>query len=171
MPFSERDYLRGLIDADGSVGHYAGGLPFVSLTTQSNAIAMFFQAYAEHLTGASRTFGRNQRDGIYNLFFSREHAIAILRDLYYPDCLALARKRASAEDATAWVRPPHMRRIIKRSWDRAQDEILMAAPSIRAAAEQLGRTEQSCNVRRWRLNRVVPRQERLPTTGGRDASE
>ncbi|MGW3505667.1 hypothetical protein ACWDMY_34110 [Streptomyces globisporus] len=35
VEFSRRDYLRGVIDADGSVGHTGQGLPFVSLTTAS----------------------------------------------------------------------------------------------------------------------------------------
>ncbi|MEU6971349.1 LAGLIDADG family homing endonuclease [Kitasatospora aureofaciens] len=38
VPFSERDYLRGLIDADGSVGRTSQDLPFVSLTTKSDAL-------------------------------------------------------------------------------------------------------------------------------------
>ncbi|MER7769751.1 LAGLIDADG family homing endonuclease [Kitasatospora sp. NPDC096140] len=152
VPFTARDYLRGLIDADGSVGITALGLPFVGLTTKSDAIAAFVVDYAEHLTGAPRTARRNQRDGIVNLLYSREEAVAILSELYYPGSLALPRKRAAAEQATKWVRPTTVKRRIKRCWSTAEDEILMASPSIRAAAEQLGRTEQSCSVRRWRLN-------------------
>ncbi|MFB7908171.1 LAGLIDADG family homing endonuclease [Kitasatospora sp. NPDC056076] len=152
VPFSERDYLRGLIDADGSAGITTQGLPFVSLTTKSDAIAIFFMDYAERLTGAKRTARRNQRDAILNLLYSREEAVAILSNLYYPGSLSLPRKRAAAEQATTWIRPVDLQRRIKRSWNQAEDEILMAAPSIRAAARQLGRTEQSCNLRRWRLN-------------------
>ncbi|MEU8098013.1 hypothetical protein [Streptomyces rubiginosohelvolus] len=37
VEFSRRDYLRGVIDADGSVGHTGQGLPFVSLTCLSLA--------------------------------------------------------------------------------------------------------------------------------------
>ncbi|WP_308402299.1 hypothetical protein [Streptomyces telluris] len=33
VPFSRRDYLRGIIDADGAVGFTSQGLPFVSLAT------------------------------------------------------------------------------------------------------------------------------------------
>jgi LAGLIDADG-like domain len=35
QPFSTNDYLRGLVDADGSVGITSLGLPFVSFTTAS----------------------------------------------------------------------------------------------------------------------------------------
>lgn len=38
VEFSRRDYLRGVIDADGSVGYTSKGLPFMSLTTASTAI-------------------------------------------------------------------------------------------------------------------------------------
>ncbi|MGW1909949.1 LAGLIDADG family homing endonuclease [Streptomyces sp. NPDC002076] len=44
--FSRRDYLRGLIDADGSVGFTSRGFPFVSLTTASSAIASCLRDYA-----------------------------------------------------------------------------------------------------------------------------
>ncbi|MEU6234934.1 LAGLIDADG family homing endonuclease [Kitasatospora sp. NPDC047058] len=154
VPFSERDYLRGLIDADGSVGRTSKGLPFVGLTTKSDAIAAFFTSYVEHLTGSGRRiFRRNNRDGIYNVVFTREEAAAVLKDLYHPGCLALPRKQAAALQAATWVRPAGMKKVTRRSWSKAEDDILMAAPSTRAAARQLGRTEQSCNLRRWRLNR------------------
>ncbi|WP_324614335.1 hypothetical protein [Streptomyces kebangsaanensis] len=39
--FSHRDYLRGVIDADGSVGYTGKGFPFVSLTTASTAIGTY----------------------------------------------------------------------------------------------------------------------------------
>ena len=38
VSFSARDYYRGLVDADGSVGITATGLPLVSLCTSSPAI-------------------------------------------------------------------------------------------------------------------------------------
>ncbi|MFD7452530.1 LAGLIDADG family homing endonuclease [Kitasatospora sp. NPDC059827] len=157
VPFSERDYLRGLIDADGSVGRSSQDLPFVCLTTQSDAIATFVHGYLDGLTGTRRTFRRNKRDGIFNLFYSREEAVTILGHIYYPDCLALRRKRTAAAEAAAWVRPSGVRRMIKRSWSKDEDDVLMAAPDIKAAAERLGRTEKSCNIRRWRLNGCQPR--------------
>ncbi|MER7845601.1 LAGLIDADG family homing endonuclease [Kitasatospora sp. NPDC096077] len=153
VPFSQRDYLRGLIDADGSVGLTAQGLSFISLTTQSDAIASFFVGCAEELSGAGRRiFRRNSRDGIYNIVYTREEAVAIANALYYAQCLSLPRKLSGAAQAATWCRPTGMKRVNRRSWTKAEDDILVAAPSIRAAARQLGRTEQSCNLRRWRIN-------------------
>ena len=152
VPFVERDYLRGLIDADGSVGRTAQDLPFVSFTTQSDALAAFFCAYVERLTGARRTCGRNKRDAVYNITFTHEDAVSLAADLYYPGSLALARKTLAAASAAAWVRPDSMRPACRRRrWTASEDAVLLAAVSLKTAAVQLDRTVQGCSLRRWRL--------------------
>ncbi|MFG2843298.1 LAGLIDADG family homing endonuclease [Kitasatospora sp. NPDC048296] len=151
-PFSERDYLRGLIDADGSVGRTAQDLPFVSLTTQSDAIASFFISYAEELSGAERRiFHRNSRDGIYNVMYAREEAVVIANNLYYTRCLSLPRKQSGATRAGTWCRPADMKRVIRRSWTPEEDTILLRSPTLADAAKNLKRSTSSCQVRRWRL--------------------
>jgi hypothetical protein len=45
-PFSTNDYLRGLVDADGSVGVTSLGLPFVSFTTASEDLRDFFLCHS-----------------------------------------------------------------------------------------------------------------------------
>ncbi|GAA2818154.1 hypothetical protein GCM10010441_48240 [Kitasatospora paracochleata] len=164
-PFSARDYLRGLIDADGSVGRTGQHLPFVSLTTDSDPLMQFFCHYAECLTGTRRTVNRNARDGIYNILFTREEAVALARELYYPGCLALPRKLAAAATAASWVRPPDMRKAgPRRSWTGEEDRILLGAVDPADAAERLGRSVKSCAIRKWRL--VGPRKahRRFPDT-------
>jgi hypothetical protein len=52
--FSPRDYLRGVIDADGSVGHTRQGIPFVSLSTSSTGLGAYWCFYAGKITGAER---------------------------------------------------------------------------------------------------------------------
>ncbi|TYC75069.1 hypothetical protein EH183_12215 [Streptomyces sp. CB01881] len=159
VPFSERDYLRGLIDADGSVGLTADGFPFVSFATQSDALAAFCAAYAERLCGARRTLTRNKRDAIYNILYLKENAVALSNDLYHPGCLSLPHKRTSAETAAAWVRPPDMPIAPpRRDWTPQEDEVLLNAASLQLAAEQLGRTLKSCSIRKWRL--VGPKRRR-----------
>ncbi|MEV0324746.1 hypothetical protein [Streptomyces sp. NPDC050659] len=65
VEFSRRDYLRGVIDADGAVGYTTGqGFPFISLTTASTAVGVYLCRYARMLTGAERLIKRNARDGI-----------------------------------------------------------------------------------------------------------
>ncbi|MCM2516694.1 LAGLIDADG family homing endonuclease [Streptomyces griseoincarnatus] len=103
--FSGRDYLRGLVDADGSVGRTSKGFPFVSLTTASTAIARYFCEYVQEVTGVHRAVKRNARDGIYNVMVAMEAAQRLAAKLYYPGCLALARKQTAAGSLATWGRP------------------------------------------------------------------
>ncbi|MGY0492515.1 hypothetical protein [Streptomyces sp. WG-D5] len=153
VPFSRRDYLRGVIDADGSVGFTKPGLPFISLTTASTAIAVYLCFYARKITGVSLHPSRNKRDQIYNVCYWKEASQALAAHLYYPGCLSLDRKRHAADSMQAWTRPTDMRAAYtKRRWKAWEDRILLKHNSnITAAAEELGRTYQSCSVRIWRL--------------------
>ncbi|CAL9533462.1 hypothetical protein SUDANB2_04084 [Streptomyces sp. enrichment culture] len=150
--FSPRDYVRGIIDADGSVGYTGQGLPFVSLTTASTAIGAFLCSYAEQVTGAKRTLRRNARDGIYNVLYTTENAQRLAADLYYEECRALERKSLAAASLSAWIRPADMRVAPeRRRWSDDEDRVLLRLGDHVQAARELGRTEKSCCVRLWRL--------------------
>ncbi|MYW68089.1 hypothetical protein GTY65_29040 [Streptomyces sp. SID8379] len=152
VPFSRRDYLRGVLDADGSVGYTSKGFPFVSLTTQSTAIAAYLCFYSRKITEVERHPKRNTRDGIYNVMYAMEAAQKLSAHLYYPGCLALERKQAAADSLIGWTRPAGMRAAhTARRWKEWEDRILLSHDSIAAAAEELGRSYQSCNLRQWRL--------------------
>ncbi|WP_405817699.1 hypothetical protein OG241_23875 [Streptomyces sp. NBC_01390] len=152
VEFSRRDYLRGVIDADGSVGYTGHGFPFVSLTTASTAVAAYLCFYAGKVTGAERTLKRNARDGIHNILYTKEAAQKLAVDLYYKDCLSLRRKKTAADSLSAWVRPAGMRVAPdRRRWTAEEDRVLLRLNNDAAAAEELGRTEKSCSIRLWRL--------------------
>ncbi|MFF1681058.1 hypothetical protein ACFVYG_34075 [Streptomyces sp. NPDC058256] len=156
--FSGRDYLRGVIDADGSVGYAAQGHPFISLTTASAAVGAHLCSYARKITGAERKPRRNQRDDIYNINYIARAAQALIGHLYYPGCLALKRKQVTADSVAHWVCPtattPRRPRI---QWTPEKDRILLAAPTIASAVGQLKCSSNACEVRRWRLlHGVIP---------------
>ncbi|MFF3728268.1 LAGLIDADG family homing endonuclease [Streptomyces erythrochromogenes] len=152
VDFSRRDYLRGIIDADGSVGYTSTGLPFVSLTTASTALGAYLCHYAKKITGAERTIKRNARDGIYNILYTKEAAQSLAAHLYYEGCLGLERKKAKAAEIRGWVRPAGMRVAPpRRRWSPQDDETLSRLNDPAAAAVALDRTEQSCTMRLWRL--------------------
>ncbi|MEW2525446.1 hypothetical protein [Streptomyces sp. NPDC047071] len=152
VAFRARDYVRGIVDADGSVGYTSQGLPFVSLTTASTAIAAFFCDHTRDLTGAERTIKRNTRDGIYNVLYLKEPAQTLAADLYYPGCLSLQRKQDKAESLAEWSRPVGMRMVpTQRRWTPAEDRALLRIGDSSAAADRLGRSEKSCHMRLWRL--------------------
>ncbi|MFJ2438760.1 LAGLIDADG family homing endonuclease [Streptomyces anulatus] len=152
VEFSRRDYLRGVIDADGSVGHTGQGLPFISLTTASAAVGAYLCRYAKTVTGAARQIRRNARDGIFNVVYTKEAAVQLAEHLYYPGCLSLARKRTSAASLASWRRPADMSvRPPGRRWKAWEDRALLAHDDAGAAAAELGRSQASCSVRMWRL--------------------
>lgn len=158
VEFARRDYLRGVIDADGSVGFTSKALPFISLTTQSTALAAYTSFYAREITGAERTLKRNTRDAAYNILYTTENAQKLAAHLYYPGCLALERKQSAAESLASWLRSADMRRRPPRiQWTPAMDRLLLAEPTIAQAAAELGHSNTPCQNRRWKLlNGVVP---------------
>ncbi|MFI8102150.1 LAGLIDADG family homing endonuclease [Streptomyces sp. NPDC086023] len=150
--FARRDYLRGVIDADGSVGHTGQGFPFVSLTTSSTAISACLSSYAQQVTGAERLTRRNSRDGVYNILYTKEAAQQLAADLYYPGCLSLTRKRTAAATLSSWVRPATMKmQEARRRWTVAEDRRLLEVADPAIAASELGRSESACRQRSWRL--------------------
>ncbi|WP_324609636.1 LAGLIDADG family homing endonuclease [Streptomyces sp. WM6386] len=150
--FARLDYLRGVFDADGSVGYTSKGLPFISLTTASTAIGAYLCFYAGKVTGMERSLKRNRRDGIYNILYWTEAAQALSAHLYYPGCLALERKQAAADSLSAWIRPADMKVApVRRRWTAHEDRVLLRLNNDAAAAKELGRTEKSCYIRLWRL--------------------
>ncbi|MFC8678990.1 LAGLIDADG family homing endonuclease [Streptomyces griseorubiginosus] len=150
--FAAQDYLRGIIDADGSVGYTGKGLPFVSLTTASTALAVYLCFYAGKITGMERSLKRNARDGLYNVLYTTESAQKLASHLYYKGCLSLQRKKAAADSLATWTRPTDMRIAPdRRRWTASEDRVLLQLNNVAAAASELGRTEKSCNIRLWRL--------------------
>ncbi|MER8046051.1 LAGLIDADG family homing endonuclease [Streptomyces sp. NPDC094032] len=152
VEFSRADYIRGLIDADGSLGWTAQGLPFLSFTSASTAVAVYLCHYAKKVTGAERIARRNTRDQVYVTTYHKEQAQQLAEHLYYPGCLALDHKKANAAAIQTWVRPAHMRFAPpRRRWTEADDRELLRLGDPAAAATALDRTEQSCAMRLWRL--------------------
>lgn len=150
--FSHGDYLRGVIDADGSVGYTSKGFPFISLTTASTAIGSYLCFQAGKVTGTERSLKRNARDDIYNILYMNESAQKLAAHLYYEDCLSLERKKTAADSLSSWVRPAGMKVAPeRRRWAAYEDRVLLRLNSDTAAAQELGRTAKSCYIRLWRL--------------------
>jgi hypothetical protein len=159
-PFSHSDYLRGLFDADGSVGFTAKGIPFLSIVTTSPAIAEFTCAEILRTTGANRASRPNNRDGVMNIMVANDPAAVLARWLYQDACIALARKQAAGLAVAAWKRPADMRPWGARiRWTPDEDAIALRM-SVPEAARELGRTVQSVNMRKWRLEQRAKVQAR-----------
>ncbi|NED81206.1 hypothetical protein G3I76_14055 [Streptomyces sp. SID11233] len=153
VDFSARDYLRGVIDADGSVGITSQGHPFISLTTASTAVGAYLCFYAKQVSGVQRYIRhRNARDGVYNIMYTMEAAVRLAEHFYYPGCLALRRKQKASTAVIAWQRPAGVKpRAKNRHWKPWEDELLLRLDDARRAAPELDRSPASCSVRLWRL--------------------
>ena len=142
---SDVDYFRGLIDADGSLGLEAHGLPFLALTTSSVAVATAYQDFLYRATGKRKLQGRNQRDGAYNILVWKEDAQAVVFRLYYPAYLSLHHKSRKALELFAWVHPVGMRRVEnRRSWSPDQDEYVLSH-AVEESMSFLKRNRNSVN--------------------------
>lgn len=150
--YSRVDYIRGLVDADGSVGFTTKGLPFLSLTLSSDAVRDEFVSFISDITGLEKKSSRNARDGVYNIAVFKEDAQAVAATLYTEGCLSLARKHDAAREIQQWSRPAEMRKQYRAKRWTAEDDEVVLNHSTSEAAELLGRTVKSVNVRRWRLN-------------------
>jgi hypothetical protein len=149
--FAPADYYRGLIDADGALGLTSNGYPFLSLTTDSEALAHSYLKFIETITGKAKTTTRNVRDAVFNLNIYKEDAQQVVKVLYYPHCLALPRKLAKAQQVINWQRPEAMKKIDGRKrWTATEDQFILAH-SPRESMQQLGRSSQSISLRLWRL--------------------
>lgn len=107
--YSERDFWRGVIDGDGSIGFTNEGTPFVSLITTSDTLKQAFINLLYNKLGITKRVHRNKRDNAYNIIIKNEQAVKFSRWLYTDnDCLHLNRKYQDSVKISSWVRTkPH----------------------------------------------------------------
>lgn len=156
VAFSEPDYLRGLIDGDGSIGITAGGWPFLSYITLSESMSVSFSLFLEKFLERKKLTSRNNRDGAYNISITREVAQKIISYLYYDGCLCLNRKRILSELIKRWERPDEYKRVtwLVKPWSLGEDIIVLNGTN-QEASKILSRSIQSIRIRRCRLLKGV----------------
>jgi hypothetical protein len=148
--FCERDYIRGLVDGDGSIGITDRGIPFLSFTVKSEMLKNYLLTVIERKVSERKKLRRNGRDGIYNIMLNRERARLFADWLYYPGCLTLKRKLQKARLVLNWRRPKGLRKSPKRFWESWEDKYLLTH-SINESCQKLNRTKQSVTMRIWRF--------------------
>lgn len=150
--YSERDFWRGVIDGDGSVGFTANNFPFVSLVTKSESLK---QAYCQMLYNnfnIEKNISRNKRDNVYNIMLNKEDAQKLCDYLYTDASLYLNRKYEKAMEVLKWIRPDNMKKIsTRKKWDSVQDEYILTH-TIEESMKHLDRTKKSIQTRLYRLN-------------------
>jgi hypothetical protein len=151
VPYSKQDYFRGWVDANGSLGITAAGIPFISLTTASDHIADAYKQLILAVTGAPCGAARNSRDNIYNICLFKEAAQDMTRFLDWQSSISLNRKALLAGNVLAWERPPGMRKTGRRRlWTEEEDAYILCHGTDESAA-RLGRSAKGIGLRLWRL--------------------
>jgi hypothetical protein len=148
------DYVRGLIDGDGSLGITSKNRSFINLTTESEFINDFWVNFIE--THSERVIQRNNptaRDNIYQVTAYDEAAQELVKKIYYGNCFGLKRKIEKALAVKKWKRSEDVKKIdFKRyAWNERDDEILMSNSLEEALKIMPYRTLKSLKIRRWRL--------------------
>lgn len=151
VEFSRSDYYRGLIDGDGALGLTSKGYPFLTLTTDSKALACDYLEFISGIIGKVKVTSRNSRDRMSNIAVFKEDAQQLAAVTYYEGSLALPRKMEKAKQIAAWIRPAEMKKIDNRKHWTTEDDRFVLAHSISEATQTLGRSAKSISLRRWRL--------------------
>jgi hypothetical protein len=149
-PCSEVDYFRGWVDGDGSLGLDSKGLPFLSLTTKSDAIKKGFLSFLRKITGKDRVLNKNKRDDIYNICLRVEDAQKVAKVLYYIGCICINRKLQKSKEVLQWKRPITMRIRKFKRWGKEEDRIILHH-TLGYSIKKLSRTEKSISIRLLRL--------------------
>lgn len=95
-PYSERDFWRGFIDGNGSIGFTATNIPFISLVIKSEDIKNEYLAYISGIIPSVPSPSRNKRDNVYNATVTRSSAIILSKELYQSGDICIKRKEDSA---------------------------------------------------------------------------
>lgn len=153
--FSKKDYIRGLIDGDGSIGISKKNRAFISLCVSSEKIKNFILQDIEEITGLKKEINRNTRDNVYNIMLNNEEAIKYAEYLYKGSNLYLDRKYNEFLNFSMWSRNISRRKGILKKWTKEQDSIVLNnILSLQEKMQILQRTNKSVNARIWRLNNL-----------------
>lgn len=92
IKYSKKDFWRGYIDGDGSLGIDANKRPFISVTIKSEKLANQYKKFLKDEFGIIRKTNRNSRDNIYNIMVQDYNCLKVSDYLYRNSRLKLNRK-------------------------------------------------------------------------------
>ena len=148
--YSEKDFWRGVIDGDGSLGFISDGSPFLSLVTKSESLKNEYCNFLFKHFGIEKNINRNKRDNVYNITLKNEDAIMVTHFLYDDNVISLDRKNQKAQEMFNWVRTKPKAPARKR-WTPEEDKFILEH-SIEESMTALKRTEKSIKTRLYRLH-------------------
>jgi len=150
--FCKYHYIRGLSDADGSIGVTSKNRTFWSLCTSSEYIKNFILNDIKNVLNFDKRLNRNKRDNVYNIVLFDEDAIEYTKLLYDNATIYLNRKYSKYLDFKKWKRTIPKSKSRKKKWLDYEDKVILNNTlSIKEKMLLLSRTEKSIKMRFWRL--------------------
>lgn len=150
QPYVERDFWRGVIDGNGSVGFTSVNEPFVSLVIKSEALKEAYCALLKNQFGVVRNVRPNKRDHVYIFTVKNEDAIALGDFLYADADIYLKRKFEAYLKFKTWVRTK--KKLNHQSWSGEELQFIKTH-TIEESMFKLDRSEQSIKMKLWRLSK------------------
>lgn len=158
--YSKKDFWRGVIDGDGSLGIRKNG-PYLSLTTKSEALKEAFVDLVQELTGFKMNVHRNKRDNIYNLTICSQKAKTVADWLYgempefqllrkYNKYCEMFNKEPKELDISTLPTIEEKSRSTYRKWTNEEIEYLKTHTK-QESVEYLDRTKKAIELKRYQL--------------------
>lgn len=148
--YSEKDFWRGVIDGDGSLGFIQDGSPFLSLVTKSEKLKEAYCNFLKKNFGIIKNINRNARDNIYNITIKNEDAQLVSKFLYENSNLFLDRKFNKYQEIQKWIRTK--KKVVRREWTEEEIEFIKTH-SLAESVEKLGRTKSSIQNKKFRVTK------------------
>lgn len=146
-----KHYIRGLFDADGSIGITAQNRPFWSLCTSSEKVKELMLKDIKDKLDFEKRLNRNKRDNNYNIVLYDEDAIEYASLLYHNATIYLNRKYDKFLEFQDWKRIIPKAKGKKKSWLPYEDKVVLSDMLLKEKMLLLNRSASSIKTRAWRL--------------------
>lgn len=153
LKYFEKDFWRGVLDGDGSLGFTSDNKPFVSLVTKSEKLKNAYLDFLFKNYNIIKNISRNKRDNVYNIVVLGEDAVKLSKELWIDSELYLNRKYKKAKELQLWERPKSLRKkpkYTKRSWNVEEDNYILTH-TLEDSEKNLYRSKSAIQTRLWRL--------------------
>lgn len=144
-------YIRGLFDADGSLGMTGKNIPFWSLTTSSEKVKEFILLDIKNRLNIEKHINRNKRDNVYNIMLINEYAVDYTSMLYHNATIYLDRKYNKFLEMCKWERTTPKRTGRSKRWLPYEDKVVLTDLLLKEKMKLLDRSASSIKTRAWRL--------------------
>jgi hypothetical protein len=129
IQYSEKDYWRGVMDGDGSLGIKKDGSTFISIVTASEQLYLDYKDFLSTTIGVDINCNRNKRDNIYNLTLINYSAF-MLTKLLYNDCHISINRKQHLASAVINHDYQSLMSNSKHKFTHEEDSVILKSPLV-----------------------------------------